>query len=232
MQGSKSLRYVEITDTECSSSDESENTHKKGLNGAELETFTDDRFAPAQSSDLESEEDEPESKPAAQNKPRKPLKLLSSTEEDRFLSYLEPMIESAFEDRREKLAIQLAKKLWEDRFPNSLPVVEGLRTVNMANDLELWGVHFKERVKMGPPRRRYPRHPYDKDWEHHLSLEHDRDKREYLTNAEWGKYLTGHQYDVVITAEMRKLIELSPEELLERSLKQLMEAVRNSCRNN
>ncbi|KAG6836656.1 hypothetical protein H0H93_005326 [Arthromyces matolae] len=206
-------------------------------------TSTDDCLAAEETSDSESsvEDEIDESVSAAEGtgkskapRPRKPLQLRSLDSEERFLKYLEPLLLSAKEDRCEEHAVELIKVLWSDRFPDSEPALRWRPNESLDSHPGWWALYFKERMRdIGLYSMFHRRqHTQVQDWAVKLSLEHDRDvrRKEYFAWADWGQYLTGHQYDVVISAETRSLTEISPEEFEQRCLDRILEAVRGSAK--
>ncbi|KAG6849094.1 hypothetical protein H0H93_011362 [Arthromyces matolae] len=164
-------------------------------------------------------------------RPRRPLKFRSLDEEERFLKHLDPLLRSAREERCEERAVELIKVLWFDRFPESKPALGWRPDESLDSHPGWWALYLKERMRdIGLHSMFCRSHTQVQDWEVKLSLEYDRNLRreEYFSWANWGRYLTGHQYDVVISAETRRVAEISVEERMEQYLEKILEAVRGS----
>ncbi|KAG6848865.1 hypothetical protein H0H93_013322 [Arthromyces matolae] len=220
----ESIRYVEIGDSgseyadDCGEADDS----------PEAESDSDSEGTSGEESDAEETTPNTEAKPKAATGKRT-LRLANRSDKDSFLMYAEPFLASAMQDGRVEHGVGLIRELWLDRFPNSMPDIAGLRKADPEDDPAWWSLHIKERMpRMGLLGRKKLNVPYVQDWEDRLSLASDREQRrkDYFAAASWGNYLTGHQYDVVITPETRQLTEISPEERAQRCLDRLLEFVK------
>ncbi|KAG6912711.1 hypothetical protein DXG01_012706 [Tephrocybe rancida] len=146
------------------------------------------------------------------------INLYREPDETKLLKEVAPMYMRASKDSLIDDFFKALREIWEDRFPGSITPVHGAEAE--------WRRSIREQmIWIGPIHGKdYGAQDFD-DWQYRMTIDFDRHRRrtDYFAYARLGRLLQGHQYNVVVSDEMRARLEKSPEERLQEVIQQLEE---------
>ncbi|KAF8055892.1 hypothetical protein FPV67DRAFT_1679299 [Lyophyllum atratum] len=149
--------------------------------------------------------------------------------QDSFLRFLAPIFHRATKEKKVDIFFELLYPVWFDRYPvillDGFDDIDGEEFVdpdrvewatklqsNLLRSKIYWNAWWQLGHSLTDPK-------YDA-WEQLLTVKADRERRrvEYFKYAKMGIYFQGHEFDVVITAEEREMVEMTPEEQFDTQL--------------